>query len=94
MNEDKIKSKLNEIEHPAIDNTLTELGIIKEIEIEDEVKITVAFPFAEIPIKKQLLNSIKEVLEDFGVDYDIEQTVMDEEEREEFMEKEKANWKE
>jgi len=47
------------VKHPAIDRTLTELGILKDITVEgDTVFVTLAFPFPGIPIRELLVESV------------------------------------
>ena len=45
---------ISKVMHPAINCSLTELGIVKDLEIYDEniVIATFVFPFQKIPIKE------------------------------------------
>ena len=46
-----VASAITKVGHPAINYTLTELGILSEIDlIENTVEVVFAFPFPDIPI--------------------------------------------
>jgi len=94
MNEKKVRKILAEVKHPAIDCSLIDLGIVKDISVENEkVTITIAFPFPNIPIGDQLVRSVQEPLEKFGLDVKVKTTVMNQEEVENFLKKEEENWR-
>ena len=92
--EDTIKDALKEIKHPAIDSTLFNLGIIKDVKVENnKAVITLAFPFENIPIKEQLVNLVKEPLVKLSIDTEIKITTMGEEEMQKFLAAEQSHWK-
>ncbi|WP_455277383.1 iron-sulfur cluster assembly protein [[Eubacterium] cellulosolvens] len=94
ISEENVRKLLADIKHPAIDRTLLDLGIIKLITIENNnVKILLAFPFPNIPIKEQLINSIRELINKQGLGVEIETTVMDEEKLHKFLAMEQEAWK-
>lgn len=94
ISEENVRKILADVKHPAIDRTLLELGIIKSITAEnDSVKILLAFPFPNIPIKEQIINSIRELLNNQGLEVEIEITVMDEGELHKFLAMEQESWK-
>lgn len=94
MKEEKVRELLAEVKHPAIDCSLIDLGIVKDITVEeDEVNITMAFPFPNIPIGNQLVWSVKEPLEKFGLDVKVKTVVMNQEELQNFLKKEGENWR-
>jgi len=94
VSEESIRNMLKEVKHPAIDRSLIDLGIIKEINVRDgKVVITMALPFPNIPIIDQLMGSIKEPIEKLGVEVEIIQTVMNQEEVQKFLAMEQENWK-
>ncbi|MCK4397316.1 DUF59 domain-containing protein [candidate division WOR-3 bacterium] len=94
ISEENVRKILADVKHPAIDRTLLELGIIKSITAEnDNVKILLAFPFPNIPIKEQIINSIRELLNNQGLEVEIEITVMDEGELHKFLAMEQESWK-
>jgi len=93
MDEEKIREVLSEVKHPAIDCSLIELGIVKDIKLEgNEVKVTMAFPFPDIPIKDQLIKSVKDPLEKMNLNVEVKTVVMNKEELQNFLKKEEENW--
>jgi len=93
--EKDIRKALEQIEHPAINSTLIDLGIIKEISTkEDKVTIIIAFPFPNIPIGDYFVNSVREAIEKLGVKPEIKITIMDQEAQKNFLAMEQENWKE
>ncbi len=50
ISEEDIRQVVSEVKHPAIDRTLVDLGIVKEIAIEgSKVLVTIALPSPCIP---------------------------------------------
>jgi len=93
--EKDVRKALEKIEHPAINSTLIDLGIIKEISTkENKVTIIIAFPFPNIPIGDYFVNSVREAIEKLGAKPEIKITVMDQEEQKRFLTMEQENWKE
>jgi len=93
ISEKDILNLLDKVKHPAINCTLRELGIIKDISIKDnKVLITMALPFPNIPIVDQLVSSIKEPIEKLGVEVEVKQTVMNQEELQVFLKMEEEGW--
>lgn len=93
ISEKDILNLLAKVEHPAINCTLRELGIIKDISSKDnKVLITMALPFPNIPIIDQLVSSIKEPIEKLGVEVEVKQTVMNQEELQAFLKMEEEGW--
>jgi len=94
ISEQIIHKLISEVKHPAIDCTLVELGILKDIRIESgKVMVTIAFPVRNIPIKDIIVNSVKEPIAKLGVECEIKETIMSQQEREAFLDKEQKNWK-
>ena len=61
--EEDIRQVVAEIKHPAIDRTLVDLGVVKEITVTgNKVLVTMALPFPGIPtqVKDYLVNSVVE----------------------------------
>jgi len=82
------------VEHPAIAFSLVELGIVKDIELnENIVSVTFAFPFPNIPIATQLIDSIEQPVKHLGLDFKYEIVIMTDEERERFMQMEGEAWR-
>ena len=93
ISEKDILNLLAKVKHPAINRTLRELGIIKDISSKDnKVLITMALPFPNIPIIDQLVSSIKEPIEKLGVEVEVKQTIMNQEELQAFLKMEEAGW--
>jgi ATP-binding protein involved in chromosome partitioning len=94
ISEQEVRQTLSKIKHPAIDHTLIDLGILKDITIRnDKVEITLAFPFPEIPIKDYLINSVQEPIEKLGAEVEVKIDVMNDEERQAFLAMEEKSWK-
>jgi len=94
ISEENVRRILANIKHPAIDRTLLDLGIIKSITVESNlVKIILAFPFPNIPVKELLINSVREPLKNQSLEVEIETTVMNEEELHKFLAMEQEAWK-
>jgi len=93
--EKDVYKALGKIEHPAINSTLIDLGIIKEISTkENKVTIIIAFPFPNIPIGDYFVNSVREAIERLGAKPEIKITTMNQEEQKKFLAMEQENWKE
>lgn len=91
--EDVIKA-ISKVRHPAIDFTLLELGIVKNVKLMDNtVGLEFAFPFSNIPIADKLISSIEKPIQDLGLLPVCKVTVMTEEEKAKFMEMEAQAWK-
>ena len=96
VSEDTVRSLLSGVMHPAINKSLLDLGIIKEISVENEdVLIVFALPFPNIPlqIKDQMIQSILTPLKAEGIEPRIETTVMTQQELNNFLSLEQQNWK-
>jgi len=90
----KVIRIIESIQHPAIATSLVNLGILQDIDFEgDTVKATFVWPFANIPIKEQLISSIKIPLENMGLKLEYNEKVMSEDEKNKFLELEKKYWK-
>jgi len=82
------------VEHPAINHSLYDLGIIRSYEIkENNVLIVVALPALNIPILDMLIQSIKQPLEAINAKVYFEKTVMTQEELQKFLAMEQNAWK-
>jgi len=80
--------------HPAINASLVELGIVKEINTsENKIEILFALPFPGIPIMAQLINSVRAPLLGLGVNVEVTTSIMTEDEKNRFLEIEHAKWK-
>lgn len=85
---------ISHVKHPAIDYSLIELGIIKDVNInENTAEVIFAFPFPGIPIANQLINSIYQPIVNAGVEFKYKIEIMNEIQKEKFMKMEVAGWK-
>lgn len=91
---ENIKELLGKVKHPAIDDSLLKLGMIKNMEMKNkEITVVLAFPFENIPIKDQIMASVKEPLDKLNLDTKIETTVMNQDELQNFLSREQKNWR-
>jgi len=94
ISEENVRKAMAQIKHPAIDRTLVELGMIKDITIEgNKVTVTLAVPFPGIPIKDLLVNSVREPIEKLGAKVEVKLTVMNPQELKAFVAMENESWK-
>ncbi len=94
ISEEEIRQKLAKVKHPAIDRSLVELGIVKNIAFEGNiVEVTIALPFANILILGDLVDSLQEPVEKSGGEFKVKSTKMNKEERQAFLTMEKESWK-
>ena len=94
ISEEDVRNVLAWVKHPMIDHSLLELGIIKHIAVEQrKVKVTLAFPFANIPIKDQLIHSVREPIQKLGAEMEVKLTVMNHGELQKFLAMEQDAWK-
>ena len=95
LTEEAIKA-LSRVMHPEIDYSLVELGMIKEVAVQqDSVNVTVNLPFPEIPIRDLLVQIVKDGIAeaDRAAEVKIDFAVMDQAERGEFQRKAQQRWK-
>jgi metal-sulfur cluster biosynthetic enzyme len=91
---EQIEDTIASVIHPAINLSLTTLGIVKDVKVTDEkAEVTFAFPFPNIPIGDQLINSIKLPVTNLGVAFDYQVVIMTEDERQKFLQLEESAWK-
>jgi Mrp family chromosome partitioning ATPase len=88
MTEKQILDALRRVMHPEIERSLVELGMVKDIAINNgRVIVTVALPFKETPVKDDLVRSIRETMANLDVDLEAEVNLveMTQQERAAFM---------
>jgi len=91
-----VEQALSKVMHPEIDYRLVDLGMIKDVVCEeDKVGLTLKLPFFGIPIKEDLIQSIKGALADLdkAIQVEINEEEMSQEERGKFMRMAKEGWK-
>jgi metal-sulfur cluster biosynthetic enzyme len=94
-----VKQAIAEVEHPEISSTLTELGMVENIRLDeetDELTITLMLPTMGVPeeIRNYLLQSIAQAVQEVGVKslkYDVAE--MDEASKQSFFSLAQAGWK-
>nr|CBH38237.1 hypothetical protein, DUF59 family [uncultured archaeon] len=94
--EEDIRQVVAEIKHPAIDRTLVDLGIVKEITVKgNKVLVTMALPFPGIPtqVRDYLVNSVVEQIKKMDVEVKVDLTIMNQEELQAFLDMEQESWK-
>lgn len=94
--EEDIRQVVAEIKHPAIDRTLVDLGVVKEITVNgNKVLVTMALPFPGIPtqVKDYLVNSVVEQIKKMDVEVEVDLTIMNQEELQAFLDMEQESWK-
>jgi len=96
MEKDEILELLGDIEHPAINYSLIKLGILTDIQFDDnKVKAVFAFPFPieKIPIADKIIGSVAITLENFNLSLEHSIRVMTESEKQNFLKLEHEAWK-
>ena len=94
--EEDIRQVVAEIKHPAIDRTLVDLGVVKEITVNgNKVLVTMALPFPGIPtqVRDYLVNSVVEQIKKLDVEVEVDVTIMNQEELQAFLDMEQESWK-
>ena len=94
MKKEDLLKALEKVGHPAINYSLVELGILRDIELYDKrVSVVFAFPFPDIPIADRLINSVAQYVKSLGLDFICKVRVMTEKEKMRFFQLEKEAWK-
>jgi Mrp family chromosome partitioning ATPase len=84
----QVLDALRGVMHPEIKQNLVELGMIKEVVVEDKtVALTLVLPFKEIPIKDDLVRNVREAVTrlDSGLEVEVKLAEMSQQERAAFM---------
>ena len=96
LTEKEVTEAMSKTTHPEIDYSLLELGMIKEIKVDQEmVTVTMNLPFPEVPIKEHLVQIVKDAIreEDEAAEVQVGFVTMNEAQREEFGKKAREKWK-
>lgn len=89
-----IMKMLAGVKHPAIDLSLLELGMLRNIVIDgNKISVEFVFPFPNIPIKEVLFASVREPLEAMGLTVSFTESLMTQDEVQRFLALETENWK-
>jgi len=86
------------VEHPAIATTLLDLGMVQKITVtpDGEAALTLALPLPNVPdnIRDFLIKSLESATQSAGGELStVTLALMDEEERQNFLAKEKLYWR-
>jgi len=88
ISKQQILQALQRVKHPELDRNLMELGMIRDIRVDDkQVKFTLVLPFKNVPIKDQLVSEARAAVEKLpGVErVTVELAEMTQKERARFM---------
>ncbi len=73
ISEGDVRDVLARVPHPEIDHTLVELGMVKDIVVGDgKVSVTLVLPFLGVPIRDDLVDSLRNAIKELGGDGDVE----------------------
>jgi Mrp family chromosome partitioning ATPase len=62
---EQVLGVLRKVLHPEIKRSLVDLGMIKGVGVQaDELTVTLALPFQEIPIRDELISSVRQELQE------------------------------
>ncbi|MFW5965607.1 MAG: iron-sulfur cluster assembly protein [Halodesulfurarchaeum sp.] len=90
-----VREAVDSVTHPEVDATLTQLGMIDDVVVSEELAtITLALPMLNIPqqIKEILVGRLEAAVEETGTTAEVEITVMDDQQREQFFQLEQEHW--
>lgn len=91
---DDVSSSIKTVMHPAIAMSLFDLGMIRDIDLNDnKASLTLVLPFPGIPILDSLIGMLKGSVKGLDVELDITIGQMTQEEVQIFLAKEKEAWK-
>jgi ATP-binding protein involved in chromosome partitioning len=96
ISEEEVHRAVGQVTHPAINRTLVELGMVKDITLEHgKVALTLALPILGIPasVKDDLVNSLREAVVSLGAEAEVKIAEMNQEERQAFLAMEWESWK-
>ena len=94
VKKEEIMEVLKGIMHPGINASLIDLGMIKDVEIKENViSIILNLPYEGVPIKYMLMDEIENALKKFDIEIKIDTREMNPAERQKFMEMAQAYWK-
>ena len=95
ITKEELFEAIKDVKHPAINCSLAELGIAKDLEDKGEtIQMTIALPFAGVPenIRNIMTESLTKELYVFEKDIEVSIELMTEGVKENFMRLETENW--
>jgi len=102
MNEKNMSTEtidaLKKVEHPSISATLFDLGMLRNIEVspEGKVSLTMVLPFPNIPenVRGIMIAGLAKAAKDAGGELEkVDMAIMNDEERQNFLAIEQQNWR-
>jgi metal-sulfur cluster biosynthetic enzyme len=94
MTQEDVLNVLSQVEHPAIRYSLIKLGMVTDVKlIGNKVSLVFAFPFPNIPIADMLIQSIALPVKQMNLDLEYTTRVMNDQERQLFLQLETEAWK-
>jgi len=88
MTDEQVLAVLRKVMHPELERDLVELGMIRNVAVEDSrIAVTLALPFLDVPIKDDLVDQVRDALTaaDPGAQIAVELVEMSQQERAAFM---------
>lgn len=94
----KIIESLEKVEHPSISATLLDLGMLRDVKVTSEGKVsfTIVLPFPNIPesVRDHMVNSLANAAKTAGGELEkADLAIMSDEERQNFLSIEQQNWR-
>lgn len=94
----RIIESLEKVEHPSISATLLDLGMLRDVKVTSEGKVsfTMVLPFPNIPenVRNYILNSLVNAAQTAGGELEkTDLAIMGDEERRNFLSIEQQNWR-
>jgi Mrp family chromosome partitioning ATPase len=86
--DEQVLGALRQVVHPELGRDLVELGMIKDVDVQDgRVTVTLALPFIDVPVKGDLVRAIEEAVSkmDSMLQVQVEPVEMTQKERAAFM---------
>jgi metal-sulfur cluster biosynthetic enzyme len=96
ISEEDVYRVIGQVMHPEINCTLVELGMVKDIVLENgRITLTLMLPILRIPVsvKDYLVNSLRQAIAKLGAKVEIRIAEMNQEERLAFLAMEQESWK-
>ena len=75
VDEEAIIQAIQRVEHPEINCTLVELGMVKDIQVSgNQVSLKLVLPFLGIPaaIRNYMIHSLQQAVADFGAELKVQ----------------------
>lgn len=89
-----VRQAIAKVRHPAIDRSLMDLGMIKDIVLKGKTaSLTLLIPFPGIPILDFLEKSLAESIRPLGIDLEVTVDQMNQQEVQKFLAMEREAWK-